>query len=56
MNPMILGILYIWCQFNKDQIVQFWFGTQFKVLQGFSFFLCDYYCSCGVITYIIECG
>jgi len=28
---MILSVLYIWCQFNKDQVVQFWFGTQFKV-------------------------
>lgn len=32
MNPMILSVLYIWCQFNKDQIVQFWFGTQFKAM------------------------
>jgi len=37
MNPMILSVLYIWCQFNKDQIVQFWFGTQFKVgLQSYT--------------------
>lgn len=32
MSPMILSVLYIWCQFNKDQIVQFWFGTQFKAM------------------------
>lgn len=32
MDPMILSVLYIWCQLNKDQIVQFWFGTQFKAM------------------------
>jgi len=32
MNPMVLAVLYVWCQFNKDQIVQFWFGTQFKAM------------------------
>ena len=31
LDPMILSVLYVWCQLNKDQIVQFWFGTQFKV-------------------------
>ncbi|XP_074645249.1 derlin-1-like [Tubulanus polymorphus] len=32
MDPMILSVLYIWCQLNRDQIVQFWFGTQFKAM------------------------
>merc|ERR1719384_1092457 len=32
MDPMILSVLYVWCQFNKDQIVSFWFGTQFKAM------------------------
>jgi len=32
MNPMVLSVLYVWCQFNKDQVVQFWFGTQFKAM------------------------
>lgn len=32
MNILILSVLYIWCQFNKEQIVQFWFGTQFKAV------------------------
>ncbi|ELU14793.1 hypothetical protein CAPTEDRAFT_179997 [Capitella teleta] len=32
MDPMILSVLYIWCQLNKDTIVQFWFGTQFKAM------------------------
>ena len=31
MDPMVLSVLYVWCQLNKDQIVSFWFGTQFKV-------------------------
>lgn len=30
LDPMIMGALYVWCQINRDQIVQFWFGTQFK--------------------------
>lgn len=32
MDPMVLAVLYVWCQLNKDQIVQFWFGTQFKAM------------------------
>ncbi|KAI1731630.1 der1-like family domain-containing protein [Ditylenchus destructor] len=32
LEPMVLSVLYIWCQFNKDQIVSFWFGMQFKAL------------------------
>jgi len=32
MDPMILSVLYVWCQLNKDQIVSFWFGTQFKAM------------------------
>lgn len=32
MDPMVLSVLYVWCQLNKDQIVQFWFGTQFKAM------------------------
>ena len=31
MDPLVLSVLYIWCQVNKDVIVQFWFGMQFKV-------------------------
>lgn len=27
MDPMVLSILYVWCQLNKDAIVNFWFGT-----------------------------
>jgi len=32
MDPMIISVLYVWCQLNKDVIVQFWFGTQFKAM------------------------
>jgi len=45
MDPMVLSVLYIWCQLNKEVIVNFWFGTQFKamylpwVLFGFNMIL-----------------
>jgi len=45
LEPMVLSVLYIWCQLNKDTIVQFWFGTQFKamylpwILVGFNMIL-----------------
>merc|ERR1712037_307185 len=29
---MVMSILYVWCQLNKDTIVNFWFGTQFKAM------------------------
>ena len=32
MDPMVMSILYVWCQLNKDSIVNFWFGTQFKAM------------------------
>jgi len=32
MDAIILSVLYIWCQINKDTIVSFWFGTQFKAM------------------------
>lgn len=31
MDPMIMSVMYIWSQINRDQIVSFWFGTRFKV-------------------------
>ncbi|XGW21535.1 hypothetical protein V3C99_004473 [Haemonchus contortus] len=31
LEPMVLSVLYVWCQLNKDTIVSFWFGTTFKV-------------------------
>lgn len=45
LEPMVLSVLYVWCQFNKDVTVSFWFGTQFKamylpwVLVGFNMIL-----------------
>ncbi|XP_045460693.1 derlin-1 [Harmonia axyridis] len=45
MDAMILSVLYVWCQLNKDTIVTFWFGTRFKamylpwVLFGFNMIL-----------------
>lgn len=32
MDPMVLSVLYIWCQLNQDVIVNFWFGTRFKAM------------------------
>ncbi|KAB7495933.1 Derlin-1 [Armadillidium nasatum] len=32
MDAMVISVLYIWCQLNKDMIVSFWFGTQFKAI------------------------
>lgn len=29
---MVLSVLYIWCQLNKEAIVSFWFGTRFKAM------------------------
>jgi derlin-1 len=32
MDPMVMSVLYVWCQINKDTIVNFWFGSQFKAM------------------------
>jgi len=32
LEPMVLSVLYVWCQFNKDRVVSFWFGMVFKAL------------------------
>lgn len=32
LEPMVMAVLYVWSQLNKDTIVSFWFGTRFKVL------------------------
>lgn len=45
MIPLIMSVLYVWAQFNKDTIVPFWFGTRFKahylpwVILGFNFII-----------------
>ncbi|CAI9715442.1 Hypothetical predicted protein [Octopus vulgaris] len=47
MDPMVLSVLYIWCQLNKDITVTFWFGTRFPamylpwVLFGFNLIVGD---------------
>jgi derlin-1 len=32
MDGMILSVMYIWCQLNKETIMSFWFGMQFKAM------------------------
>lgn len=32
MDPMVLSVIYIWCQLNRETIVTFWFGTKFKAI------------------------
>lgn len=32
MDAMILSVMYIWCQLNKEVITSFWFGMQFKAM------------------------
>lgn len=33
MIPLIMSVLYVWAQLNREMIVSFWFGTRFKVLE-----------------------
>lgn len=45
MIPMIMSVLYVWAQLNRDTIVSFWFGTRFKacylpwVILGFNYII-----------------
>lgn len=32
MDPMVLSVLYVWCQLNREMIVSFWFGSRFKAM------------------------
>lgn len=32
LDCMVMAVLYVWCQLNRDVTVQFWFGTQFKAM------------------------
>jgi Derlin-1 len=32
MDPMVLSVLYVWCQLNREMIVTFWFGSRFKAM------------------------
>ncbi|KAM3175329.1 hypothetical protein ACTXT7_008757 [Hymenolepis weldensis] len=31
-EPMVLSVVYVWCQLNKDVYVTFWFGTRFRAV------------------------
>lgn len=31
-SALVFSVVYVWCQINKDIIVNFWFGVQVKVL------------------------
>jgi len=32
MDAMILSVMYIWCQLNKEAMMSFWFGMEFKAM------------------------
>lgn len=32
MDCAVMTVLYIWCQLNKEVVVNFWFGTSFKAM------------------------
>ncbi|XP_005175899.1 derlin-1 [Musca domestica] len=32
MDLLVVAVTYIWCQLNKDVIVNFWFGSRFKAI------------------------
>lgn len=32
MDPLVLSVLYVWCQLNREVIVTFWFGSRFKAM------------------------
>lgn len=32
MDLLVVAITYIWCQLNKDVVVNFWFGSRFKAI------------------------
>ncbi|KAG2467246.1 DERL1 protein, partial [Polypterus senegalus] len=45
MIPLIMSVLYVWAQLNRDMVVSFWFGTRFKacylpwVILGFNYII-----------------
>ncbi|XP_063087221.1 derlin-1 isoform X1 [Cavia porcellus] len=45
MIPLIMSVLYVWAQLNRDMMVSFWFGTRFKacylpwVILGFNYII-----------------
>ena len=32
MVTMVICVIYIWCQLNKEVVMSFWFGAQFKAM------------------------
>lgn len=32
MDLLVVAVTYVWCQLNKEVIVNFWFGTRFKAV------------------------
>ena len=57
MDLMVMSVLYVWCQVNKDAIVYFWFGIRLKamylpwVLFGFNLILATDWVDelCGIL-------
>uniref|UniRef100_A0A3B1JNP2 Derlin n=1 Tax=Astyanax mexicanus TaxID=7994 RepID=A0A3B1JNP2_ASTMX len=45
MIPLIMSVLYVWAQLNRETVVSFWFGTRFKacylpwVILGFNYII-----------------
>lgn len=31
MTPLVMSVLYVWAQYNKDMTVAYWFDMRFKV-------------------------
>ncbi|KAK8394656.1 hypothetical protein O3P69_005848 [Scylla paramamosain] len=58
MDPMVMSVLYVWCQLNKDVIISFWFGFRFKamylpyvlVVFNFTFFYGGFMMLLGIIV------
>lgn len=32
MDPLVMSVIYVWCQLNKDAMITFWFGMTFKAM------------------------
>lgn len=59
-ESMVLAALYVWCQLNREVVVQFWFGLQFKavylpwVLAAFNFVLAGEYVPLDIL-HSVQC-
>lgn len=54
MIPLIMSVLYVWAQLNRDMVVSFWFGTRFKVQQAFIKYSLMAISYCKYNVYIID--